>query len=131
MTMNRERRLIYNAIRTPDGTVLESRHRHDYKEYKDANGKEYIIDGGLDYIRTTVHEDQVSLALYDDSPHEIQREVLTWGTYGKSGKEDYRIVAIKDMETDHIKNVLALEYVTTGARYNAMVAELEWRGKDE
>ena len=38
-------RLIYNAIRTPDGTVLESRHKHDYQEYQDANGLEYMVDG--------------------------------------------------------------------------------------
>jgi len=38
--------LIANALRTPDGTVLESKSRHDYKEYIDANGKTYMIDGG-------------------------------------------------------------------------------------
>jgi hypothetical protein len=34
-------RLVYNAIRTPDGTVLVSYSRHDYKTYTDANGHEY------------------------------------------------------------------------------------------
>ena len=37
--------LVYNAIRTPDGTVIESMHRHDYKAYLDKNGKEYMVMG--------------------------------------------------------------------------------------
>ena len=31
------RKLIKNSIRTPDGTVLTSRHRHDFKSHKDKN----------------------------------------------------------------------------------------------
>ena len=30
--------LVHNALQTPDGTIIESRHRHDYKTYEDANG---------------------------------------------------------------------------------------------
>jgi len=31
---------------------------------------------------------------------------LTWGTYGKSGKEPLRYININDMSTNHILNVL-------------------------
>lgn len=98
--------LIYNAIKTPDGTILESTYRHDYVTHMDANGKEYMIDGGFSYSRRSAHGDEIDLCLYDDQPHEVQREVLKWGTYGKDGSENFRRVAIKDMETDHIKAVL-------------------------
>ena len=43
--------LIYNAIRTPDGTILESRSVHDFVGHTDANGKYYAADGGLEYLK--------------------------------------------------------------------------------
>lgn len=99
--------LIYNAIRTPDGTVLESTHRHDYVTHTDTlTGREYMVDGGLDYSRMTVHEDQICLHLYDDEPHEVQREVLKWGTRGPNGDKPVEYKQIKDLGTDHIKNIL-------------------------
>jgi hypothetical protein len=45
--MRDETRIVANRIRTPDGTILESKHRHDYVTYTDANGKQYMVDGGL------------------------------------------------------------------------------------
>ncbi|MDB4408927.1 hypothetical protein N9165_02575 [Akkermansiaceae bacterium] len=103
--------LIRNAIKTPDGTILESKHRHDYKEYTDANGKEYMVDGGLAYIRRSEHEDQVDMCLYDNEPHEIQSKLLTWGSCGINGDQPMRWIPIVDMDTAHIEAVLKLKHL--------------------
>lgn len=101
-----EKRLIRNAFRTPDGTILDSTHRHDYKSYKDQNGKTYMNDGGLDYMRRSMNGDEIDVSLYDDQPHEVQREVLKWGTYGKEGDQPKVYKPVSIMDTEHIEIVL-------------------------
>lgn len=101
-------RLIRNALQTPDGTILESFSRHDYKTYTDANGKEYMVDGGLAYVRRSAHGDEIDLNLYDTESHEIQREILTWGTYGKDGKQPLQYKSIEKMETEHLQSVIEM-----------------------
>jgi len=118
--------LIRNAIQTPDGTILESKHRHDYRSHKDANGKIYVVDGGLDYVRATVHNDQISLALYDTEPHSIQAQYLTWGTFGIRGDQPRRDIRIADMETAHLEVILKECHPTPVIR-NCMTKELELR----
>ena len=54
-------------MRTPDGTILESKHRHDYVTHLDANGKEYMLDGGLAYVRSSAYGDEEMLTVYDDN----------------------------------------------------------------
>ena len=78
--MMSEARIVSNRIRTPDGTILESMHRHDYVTYLDANGKEYMVDGGLDYLRRNVHDDAPyeELSVYDDALHVEIRNVFKW-----------------------------------------------------
>ena len=106
--------IIVNALRTPDGTILESKSRHDYKEHVDSNGKTYMVDGGLEYLRRSAHGDEIdmqtrlyiSLNHLIDQPHETQARVLTWGIYGIDGDQPLRWIAIADMETDHLKAVL-------------------------
>lgn len=118
--------IIYNALQTPDGTVLESHHRYDFKTYTDKNGKEYMVDGGLDYLRRSNQGDEVDLSLDDTAPHDVQREHLTWGTYGKDGKSPLTHKKIAEMETDHIRAVLAECYVSP-VRRSCMEKELEQR----
>ena len=117
-----ERNLIYNAIRTPDGTVLVSYHRHDYVSHTDTNGEYYANDGGTDYLRRTVNKVPAEdLSLYDDAPFEQIREVIHRGGRGKSGDEPLKYVklsevddewlgAIIDYEEDHRPNNRFLEY---------------------
>jgi hypothetical protein len=103
--------LVYNAIRTPDGTVLESMHRHDYNVYVDKNGKEYMVDGGLEYTRRNVHADAPyeELSVYLTDGHDKVREAIKWGTYGKDGNQPLTYILLKDMNTEHIR--ACLEYV--------------------
>jgi hypothetical protein len=45
-----------NIIMTPDGTVLESKHRNDFQSHSDKNGEFYFTDGGTDYFRRSVNK---------------------------------------------------------------------------
>jgi hypothetical protein len=118
--------LIRNAMQTPDGTVIESVHRHDYVTYEDANGKTYMVDGGLAYSRRSVHADQIDLNEYDDAPHERQREILTWGTYGIDGDQPLQYKTIAEMETGHLESVIGLGGVYPSLR-TCMTEELRLR----
>jgi len=100
--------IIRNAIRTPDGTILESRSRHDYRTHLDKNGVEYMVDGGLDYIRRSMNVGHPAqdLTVYLEDGHTRVREALTWGTYGPNGDQPLRWVRLMDMTSDHIQACL-------------------------
>lgn len=99
--------IIYAAIRTPDGTLLESWSQHDYVTHDDANGKLYMIDGGWAYARGSANGDEEDLYKYlDDEDHEYNRENVTWGTRGPKGDQPLTRVAVKDMSANHLQAVL-------------------------
>lgn len=103
-----ERQVLVSRIQTPDGTILESRNRHDYNCHIDKNGEYYMIDGGSDYLRTSVNkEPAVNISVYIDSPHEEIREVFTWGTRGVNGDQPLQYKLLKDLTTDHVKNIIS------------------------
>ena len=101
-----------SQIRTPDGTILRSQHRHDYKTYTDANGETYMIDGGYDYFRSSVNRVPAeNITVYTDDPHEIKREIPVWGTYGKNGDDSYHVISVAEMTDAHMSVLLDLGYV--------------------
>jgi hypothetical protein len=52
-----EKKVIASRIQTPDGTILWSRHTHDYVAYEDKKtGEVYMLDGGTDYMKTSVNQ---------------------------------------------------------------------------
>jgi hypothetical protein len=124
----KEKRIIVNQIKTPDGTILRSMHRHDYVTHKDANGLEYMVDGGMDYLRRTVHQSKLTISLrikkfflkvlgktwkdpleytelsiYDDAPFEVIRENFCRGGRGKDGLQPLTWVPISKMSDDWLK----------------------------
>jgi hypothetical protein len=121
--------IIRNAMRTPDGTVLESLHRHDYREHTDANGVTYMVDGGLDYIRRSMNvgHPPEDLTVYLEDGHEKVREALTWGTYGKNGDQPYRKVKLSEMSNAHIQACLDTQSRMYPQYRTAMENELEYR----
>jgi len=120
---------LTNKIRTPDGHILQSFSRHDYKTYTDKiSGEEYMVDGGLDYLRrnvTKIPAEELSLVL--PQPHSVIREELTWGTYGKKGDQPLKFLKICDMESDHIVAVLETQHLGD-LRKLALQNELKFRG---
>ena len=102
--------IISNSLRTPDGTVITSYHRHDYVVHLDANNKQYMVDGGTDYLRRSANGDEVDLSIVvDDDDFNTLRTVVTWGTYGPDGNQPLKRVAIADLSTDHIYKILEIE----------------------
>jgi hypothetical protein len=122
--------IVCNRIRTPDGTILESMHRHDYRTYVDANGLEYMVDGGLDYLRRNVHDDAPyeELSVYDDAPYALIREVFKWGTRGKDGKQPLKYVPLKDLTAEHIEAILDTQTHISGHIQKIFIDELRFRG---
>ena len=109
--------LIYNAIRTTDGTILESRSVHDFVGHTDANGKFYAVDGGLEYPRRCGDMDYEELSLTDKDPFSKVRGAVTWGTRGKDGNQPLEYKKVKDLDTAHIRAILETQRISHQMKY--------------
>lgn len=100
-----EQKIILNSIQTPDGTILISRHRHDFVSHTDANGLFYYIDGGNEYRRICDHPSApcTDLAIYGDAPFEIIREHYCRGGRGKDGLQPLTWVPLKEMNDEWLE----------------------------
>lgn len=120
--------LVANRIQTPDGTILHSYHRHDYKTHLDANGEVYMVDGGFSYLRRSVNKVPAKdLSVWTSDPFEKIREALHWGTRGKDGNQPLRYIPLCEMETDHIKSCLNTQSHMGEVVRKCMMYELQFR----
>jgi hypothetical protein len=124
-------KLIRNSIQTPDGTIIESRHRHDYKEYTDANGKTYMVDGGLDYARWSGNGDEKNRRVWSDESFDKIREAVEWGTYGINGDQPLSYVKLCDMDTAHIQACLDTIRTIYPQIRESFESEIEYRKSNE
>jgi len=108
-------RIVYNAIQTPDGTVIQSKYRHDYVEYTDKNGQYYMVDGGLDYPRRGFDKnDYIDLyKLFKDCTLNECTQYLMWvQNYDKDMNRLPKTIfkPICELTTDHIQAILDGNY---------------------
>lgn len=123
-----EQNIAVNRIRTPDGTIIQSMHRHDFVSYKDtSNGLVYAVDGGLSYLRRMADGPYEDLSLFENDPHTELREAVKWGTRGKNGNEPTRFISIAEMDTDHIEACLNNQPYMNLVIRKVMNNEIEYR----
>ncbi len=57
-----------------------------------------------------------------------QREILTWGSYGKDGKQPRKEIPFKDLSDLHISNILETQRHIVGTPIELMLLiEVEYR----
>jgi len=129
------RKIYLNAIKTPDGTILVSEHRHDYKTHIDAtNNQTYFVDGGSDYFRSSANGDETSLYIKEgDSFEDINyivgdiRDYILWGTYGKNGDEDLKRKSISNLSNDHLRAILYTQHHLSDTFKDIILSEIIYR----
>ncbi|URC15313.1 hypothetical protein GD1_189 [Paraglaciecola Antarctic GD virus 1] len=119
--------IVRNSIQTPDGTVLESKHHHDYRNYTDENGEVYMVDGGHTYLRRSMNTIPAkSLDIFTKDDFTVVRQHLLWGSYGINGDQPKRYISLAKMQSGHIEAVLKLNISLERKRLYEF--ELEMRG---
>jgi hypothetical protein len=122
--------IVYNAIQTPDGTILVSRHRHDFVQHTDnITGDFYAVDGGSEYLKRCFgnNRDYKELSLTTDDPHDKIREVVQWGKRLENGRVQY--ILVKDLTDSHLRGIV--DYIRTfspnGVMLRVMQNEFQYR----
>lgn len=102
-------KVIQNAARIKStGQIIKSTHRHDQVMVKLPSGKDFFIDGGLDYIRyVPLCNDEVEYLFLDEtSSDEEVLDKLLWGTRGVDGDQPLEYKFIKDLDSSHLQAIL-------------------------
>jgi hypothetical protein len=107
------RMIIQNAVKiTEDGkeTFLVSSSVHHFNQYTFKDGSTFAVDGGKEYLRRVgdLNDSRVSdfYSLNDTQPFHVIKELLLWGTRGKSGQEKVRYILLWKCSTPHLQAIL-------------------------
>ena len=119
--------LLLSRIQTPDGTIICSRSMHDLAQYTDANGLHYGIEGGLAYQKVQYDKkDYIDASIYTTDDFNTIRENILWDSYGVDGDEELKQIKIKDLELDHIENILLIPSLSTTFE-DILLTEIKFR----
>lgn len=103
--------ILFSAIETPDGTLLETTSRHDFKSHTDnLTGKVYSVDGGNEYQKISGDlKDLTSYIVRSNDPISIIRSITGRAGNGADGEGEYRVCLLKDMSDEWLSS--SIEYV--------------------
>lgn len=119
--------LLLSRIQTPDGTFICSRSVNDLAEYTDKNGQHYGLEGGLAYQNVQYDKnDYRDASIYTTDDFSLIRENIVWDSYGIDGDEEMQQIKIKDLELDHIENILILPFLSRTYE-EILLSEIEFR----
>jgi hypothetical protein len=131
--------LLANWIMCPDGTMLPSFHRHDYRVHETEDRAESdisphterevrlsVVDGGSDYLRRGGKYTEMSV--YSDDPFEVIRRFVCRGGRGKDSTEhltwtplfrinDEWLLALIEYESESNPTNLFLKYYEMELEY--------------
>jgi len=130
------RQIIRNAIRCPDGTVLESKHQHDYVSHEQKDGRTYSVDGGTAYQKIGYTDKEYeNLIVYVDDDISIVREHFMWlRQLDKDGVplDAPELVYLKDITDEHLDALI--QWTSTGyadSTHDVMVREKAFRNDNK
>lgn len=121
--------LINKAMCDNCHKVVRSVHTHDYVSCKCGN---LSVDGGLSYCKRSYGPSgYTELSYYvDEDDITTIREFFSWSSYGKSGKEPRKEIALKHLEDEHIRAILDTQWHIKGTQVEKFfMLELEYRKK--
>lgn len=102
-------KLIQNAILIlEDNKILCSSHVHDFVSHTTPSGREFFLDGGTEYVRSSLWEEGEvkELFLYSDTPIEEVIDKILWGTRGLGNNGRLQYILLKNAETSHLEAIL-------------------------
>lgn len=126
--------ILFNAIKTPDGTILSSKHRHDYVAYEDTKtGKVYAVDGGADYFRCIGDmSDCEDLSITSLTQFSDIRERFHWGSRGVNGDEPIKMLRLSSLTNKHIEAILKNVFQNREGTFKKwFTEELEFRKEND
>ena len=99
--------IVYNAAKClVCETTIVSRHVHDYQLCGCDN--QTMVDGGNEYARFGAVDmaKMIKYTYVSTDPHDLLREFVAWGSYGKNGDQPLQYKLLKDMSDDHLRAVI-------------------------
>ena len=122
--------VINRKLITPDGSVLESNHRHDFVTHIDKNGKRYMLDGGHmnEYYRRSANGDEKIVEIRTEDGFDKVRE-----HFGRWNSRNGKFIKLKYISDEWLQNIIDyfILYGVTGRVFRLFVEEKIYRTEKE